>query len=82
MAELVEGNSKEGQTPVEQRKDLMSNLKKLESMMKEYTKHKKKSDQERIKEIKVLSDKDIELTKVNLFFSGHQYFYLCPRETL
>ena len=44
----------------------MSNLKKLESMMKEYSKQKKPSDEERIKDIKILKKHEDDLVKVNL----------------
>ena len=43
----------------------MSNLKKLESMMKEYSKQKKPSDEERIKDIKILKKHEDDLVKVN-----------------
>ena len=67
LAKLVNSNEKSLENPLEQKKDLMSNLKKLESMMKEYSKHKTTSDEDRIKDISILKEHREKLTKVSLF---------------
>ena len=64
LVELVESNKKTLEGGTEQKKDLMSNLKKLETMMKQYSKHKQTSDEERLKDIKILKKHESNLLKV------------------
>lgn len=64
FAELVGNNQENAEGGGEQKKDLMSNLKKLESMMKEYSKHKKTSDEERLKDIDSLREHEADLRRV------------------
>lgn len=70
FAELVESNKKNLEGGTEKKKDLMSNLKKLESMMKEYSKHKKTSDEERLKDIESLWKHEEDLRKVSRIVTG------------
>lgn len=62
ISALIKENEK-----MEESKDLMSNLKRLESMMKQLSQGKEKSDQERLKDIKNLKKSDIDLSEVNFF---------------
>jgi hypothetical protein len=69
LVELVGGNQTALEGGPEQKKDLMSNLKKLETMMKQYSKHKQTSDEERLKDIKMLKKHETNLLKVKTIFA-------------
>jgi hypothetical protein len=65
FANLVSNTGDNSDNPFENKKDLMSNLKKLESMMNAYSKPKETSDEERIKDIAELKRHEAELLKVS-----------------
>ena len=68
LVELVESNQKTLDAGQEEKKDLMSNLKKLEMMMKQISKHKETSDEERLKDIEILKSHENELFEVRKEF--------------
>lgn len=65
ISELIGKDSK-----IEESKDLMSNLKRLESMMKKFSQGKQKNGQERLKEIQNLKASDEDLSEVCQFSRG------------
>jgi hypothetical protein len=68
LVELVESNQKGLDGGQEEKKDLMSNLKKLEMMMKQISKHKETSDEERLKDIDILKNHENDLFEVKKDF--------------